>query len=290
LTIEVNKAVINLEQVSPNVWRTTLDSPGDRNALSGEMRQSLLNALEQARAEGAKVMIVRGDDRAFSSGYKLDPGLMRPTTLMEDRRRLVEVTEFMREYRAQPVVTIAEVRGYCVAGGTDLMLASDIAMAADDASIGVPNVRGLGITMLLPVWSWLMGPQRAKLLALTGDYMTGEEAARFGLVAGALPADVLSEKVLALAERITLMPQELLEVTKQALNVAWDTAGLSTTLLRAAELDSLSHGTRPVIDFWDRVEADGMRAALKARDGKFRNGRTLDLIEPPQLTTTTEQK
>src|SRR5881227_2243815 len=65
-----------------------------------------------------------------------------------------------------------------------------------------------------------------------------------------------SDRVRALAERIALMPDELLEVTKQALNVAWDTAGFGTTLLRAAELDALSHGTRPVIGFWDQVVSD----------------------------------
>src|SRR5205823_13638297 len=117
------------------------------------------------------------------------------------------------------------IRGYCGAGGTDLMPASDLSFAATDASIGVPNVRGLGITMLLPMWSWMVGPQRAKLLALTGDFMTGEEAAQFGLVAAALPEAVLGERVLAVAERIALMPEELLEVTKQALHAVWDTAG-----------------------------------------------------------------
>jgi enoyl-CoA hydratase len=192
----------------------------------------------------------------------------------------VEVAEFMRAYRAQPVITIAEVRGYCVAGGTDLMLASDIAMAATNVKLGVPNVRGLGITLLLPVWSWILGPQKAKLLALTGDFMTGEETAQFGLVAAAVPEEMLSDRCVALAERIALMPEELLEVTKQALNVAWDTAGFSTTLLRAAELDALSHGTRPVIGFWNDVESGGLRTALSNRDDRFGDQRTIDLITP----------
>jgi len=242
------------------------------------MRREILNALSNARAGGAKVVIVRGDERAFSSGYRLDPGVMRPTTLVEDRIRLVEVTDFLRAYREQPVVTIAEIRGYCLAGGTDLLLASDIAVAATDASLGVPNVRGIGITLLLPVWSWVLGPHRAKLLALTGDTFSGAEAAEWGLVSAAFPGANLEDGVLALAERMAHMPGELLAITKHALNTAWDTAGFSNTLLRAAELDALSHGTGPVIDFWDTVVESGMRAALRARDEPFPDNRILDLL------------
>jgi len=273
-----DEPLVVLDELSSGVWRATLNSPRDRNALSADMRREILNALSNARAGGAKVVIVRGDERAFSSGYRLDPGVMRPTTLVEDRIRLVEVTDFLRAYREQPVVTIAEIRGYCLAGGTDLLLASDIAVAATDASLGVPNVRGIGITLLLPVWSWVLGPHRAKLLALTGDTFSGAEAAEWGLVSAAFPGANLEDGVLALAERMAHMPGELLAITKHALNTAWDTAGFSNTLLRAAGLDALSHGTRPVIDFWDTVVESGMRAALRARDEPFPDNRILDLL------------
>ena len=273
-----DEPLVVLDELSSGVWRATLNSPRDRNALSADMRREILGALSSARAGGAKVVIVRGDERAFSSGYRLDPGVMRPTTLVEDRIRLVEVTDFLRAYREQPVVTIAEIRGYCLAGGTDLLLASDIAVAATDASLGVPNVRGIGITLLLPVWSWVLGPHRAKLLALTGDTFSGAEAAEWGLVSAAFPGETLEAGVLALAERMAHMPGELLAITKHALNTAWDTAGFSNTLLRAAELDALSHGTRPVIDFWDTVVESGMRAALSARDESFQDSRILDLL------------
>jgi len=278
MTATENDSLVILESLSPAVGRITLNSPGDRNALSGAMRQAILDALREARGSGAKVVIVRGDERAFSSGYKLDPGVMRPTTAVEDRHRLVEVTDFMRAYREHPLVTIAEVRGYCLAGGTDLMLASDIALAADDAQLGVPNVRGLGITLLLPVWSWVLGPQRAKLLALTGDMISGAEAAEVGFVAASYDSGELSGRVEAIADRMALMPPELLAVAKHALNVAWDSAGFGTTVTRAAELDAISHATRPVVEFWDKVVADGMRSALAARDGAFADGRMLDLL------------
>lgn len=271
--------LVILDELSNGVWRASLNSPRDRNALSAAMRRAILEATARARAGGAKVLIVRGDERAFSSGYRLDPGVMRPTTLVEDRIRLVEVTDFMRAYREQPLVTIAEIRGYCLAGGTDLMLASDISVAADDASIGVPNGRGIGITMLLPVWSWVLGPHRAKLLALTGDTITGAEAADWGLISAAFPGVTLEARVLALAERMANMPGELLAVSKHALNAAWDTAGFSNTLLRAAELDALSHGTKPVIDFWDNVVENGLRAALQTRDESFDSNRVLDLLK-----------
>ena len=273
--------LVVVEELSPGVWRATLNSRQDRNALSGEMRETMLRALRDAREAGAKVVIVRGSSGVFSSGYRLDPGAMRPSTVLADRYRLVEVTEFLRAYRQQPVITIAEVRGHCLAGGTDLMVASDISFAAANASIGVPNVRDLGITLFLPVWSWLVGPQRAKLMAVTGDVVTGEEAAQWGLVAAALPDDLLEERVIAIAERIALMPEELLEVAKHALNVVWDEAGLTTAVTRAAELDALAHATRPVAAFWKHVEEGGIRKALDARDGRFRDGRVLDLLSRP---------
>ena len=272
--------MLDLEKLSPSVWRLTLSSyEEDRNALSAAMREGLLQALGEVIAGGAKVVVLRGSHGVFSSGYRLDPDVMRPPTVMEDRARLVEVADFHRRFRQQPVITIAEIRGYCVAGGTDLMVASDIAVAADDATIAVPNVRGVGITLLLPLWSWLVGPQRAKLLALAGDPIRGDEAAQLGLVAASVPEPSLEERVLALAERIALVPQELLDVVKQSLNVAWDGAGMATAVHRAAELDALSHASQPVVDFWADVDAVGIRGAVRARDGRFAGTRTLDLLK-----------
>src|SRR5205823_11106701 len=176
----------------------------------------------EALAGGAKVLIVRGDGRAFSSGYKLDPRVMRPDTVVEDRARLMEVADFHRSFRELQLVTVAQVEGYCLAGGTDFMLAHDVSVAAADASLGVPNVRGVGITLLLPVWSWLLGPHKAKLLALTGDTMTGAESAEWGFVSAAVASEELEGRVSSLAARMAQMPAELLSITKTALNVAWD--------------------------------------------------------------------
>ena len=271
--------MLDLERLSPTVWRATLNSFEDRNALSAAMRGRILLAADEVVAAGGDVLIVRGSNGVFSSGYKLDPEVMQPATVLEDRARLVAVADFHRQFRQLSLITIAEIRGHCVAGGTDLMLASDIAVAADDASIGVPNVRGVGITLLLPMWSWLVGPQRAKLLALTGDRIRGDEAAQMGLVAASLPEPLLAERVVALAERIAMVPRELLDTVKQSLNVAWDSAGMSAALVRAAELDALSHASRPVVEFWEDVENNGIRRAVRARDDRFDGGRVLDLLK-----------
>jgi len=271
--------MLDLEKLTPHVWRATLVSREDRNALSAQMRGMLLQAAGDVEAGGGKVLVVRGSEGVFSSGYKLDPEVMRPSSVMEDRARLVDVAEFHRRFRQVRVVTIAEIAGYCVAGGTDFMVANDIAVAADDATIAVPNVRGVGITLLLPLWSWLVGPQRAKLLALTGDPIRGDEAAAMGLVAASVPGDALEDTVLALAERIALMPAELLDVVKQSLNVVWDGAGMTSALIRAAELDALSHASEPVVSFWDDVVENGVRTAVRARDEPFAGGRILDLLK-----------
>lgn len=276
---------VTCEDLGGSVFRLTLDSPRDLNALSGAMRTAILEGMAKVRSAGGTVVIISGSDRAFSSGYKLDPGVMRPETGVEDRRRLTEVVDFMRQYRDQPLITIAEVRGYCLAGGTDLMLASDIAVAADDAKFGVPNVRAVGITLLLPLWSWLVGPQRAKLLALSGDLFSGEEAADCGFVSASYPAPELAAHSLELARRFAMVPPELLAIVKHGLNAAWESAGFGEVANRAVELDVLSHLSTPVIDFWDRVEAEGVKAALVQRDAPFSEGRTPVQIAPPPRRT-----
>jgi enoyl-CoA hydratase len=275
---DADDQLVVLDEPSNGVWRATLNSPGDRNALGSAMREAILNAVHTARERGGKVLIVRGDGHSFSSGYKLDPGVMRPQTVAEDRIRLLETADFHRTFREQPLVTIAQVEGYCLAGGTDFLLAHDISVAATDASLGVPNVRGVGITLLLPVWSWVVGPQRAKLLALSGDTFTGAEAAEYGFVSAAVPSGELESRVLALAGRMAQMPAELLAITKHALNVAWDAAGFGNTVQRACELDALSHASRPVVEWWEHVEKVGTRAAIKERDAPFQDGRMLDLL------------
>lgn len=285
MTVFADSNLVDVEKVGAGVHRLTLNSPDDRNALSSAMRRSILDALADIRAAGGKVVIISGDNRAFCSGYKLDPGVMRPETVVEDRRRLADVANFLKEYRDQPLITLAEVRGYCLAGGTDLMLASDVALAARDAKIGVPNVRGLGISLLLPVWSWLVGPQRAKLLALTGDLISGEEASQNGLIAASYEDQDLSERVLELAERLDMIPHELLVIVKHALNAAWDAAGFSEATNRAVELDVLAHMSDPVMAFWDRVETQGIKASLLARDQPFETGRRPIEIVPPAVVS-----
>lgn len=244
-----------------------------RNALSLDLQQAILTALEQGRANGAKVVVLKGCKEAFSSGYNVNPtgrkDYVAQDDIFADCDRLSVFADFMKKVRSHPMPVISQIQGYCVAGGTDLMLSSDIALAADTARIGVPNVRGLGISMLATTWPMIIGPMRTKLMMFTGDLISGVQAAEWGLVASAVPVDDIDRVTLDLAKRIALMPASLLVVTKLAANRAMDIQGLDALIRAGVELDAMAHFTQPVVEFWKRARGEGLKSALRERDAHF---------------------
>ena len=168
--------------------------------------------------------------------------------------------------------SIAQVHGYCLAGGTDVALLCDMVIAADDAIIGFPPARDLGA---LPnnLWLYNVGPQWAKRLTMTGDTITGAEAQQIGLVLKAVPAEHLEGEVEQLADRLALIDPDLLSANKRIINLGLELMGARTLQRIAVENDVRGHNTQAAREYGNSVREHGLKATLRARDGKFGDGR-----------------
>ncbi|MCX5866672.1 MAG: enoyl-CoA hydratase-related protein [Proteobacteria bacterium] len=251
----------------------TMNRPDKLNALSINLQEELVRALKEGENDPrVKVCVIKGAGRGFSSGYDIEPGgevATRQRTILEDKSRLEKVSErWMKIWNLKKPV-LAQVHGYCLGGGTDLALACDIILTSEDARFGHPGVRGLGLP-LTPMWAYLVGPQWAKRMLFTGDQIDGREAERIGLALKAFPADKLEEEVIKLAGRMALVPDELLALNKALINRVVEEMGWKNVVQAACELDSISHFSPPVIEFWKILAEKGIKEAIKWRDGKFK--------------------
>jgi enoyl-CoA hydratase len=171
-----------------------------------------------------------------------------------------------------PKPVIASVHSYCLAGGTDLMLACDLAVAADDAKFGYVDIRfGSGVvSMLLP---WVVGVRTAKEMLFTGeDRIPADEALRAGLVNRVVPAAELDDATLALAQEIAKNEPFVVQTTKRALNRVWDVAGFRAAMAANTELDvMIETANLPARDEFRRITSEeGLKAAIAWRDARFR--------------------
>lgn len=192
----------------------------------------------------------------------------RIADLTSDRRR--EMSNIERWYGIWdfPKPTIAQVHGYAVAGGCELALMCDITIAAEDAQIGFPIVRGTG-TPPVQIYPWLVGMKRAKELLFTGDTTSGAEAAQIGLINRAVPGDQLEETVMTLARRIAQVPADLLWLTKAGINRAFEIMGFRNAILNGFDIHIIGHHSTSVMEFHRIRQERGLREALKWRDGEF---------------------
>jgi enoyl-CoA hydratase len=265
--------VLLAEDLGP-VRRLTLNRPASLNALSGE----LMNALDEAFAAAAdddevRVVILRGAGRAFCAGYDLKQDAQEGTKdaaewhreLDRDTRRLLRILEL-------PKPVIASVHSYCLAGGSDLMLACDLAVASDDALFGYVDIRfGSGIvSMFLP---WVVGVRAAKELVFTGeDRIPAAEALRIGLVNRVVPRDELDDATMALADEIASNEPFVVGTMKASINRVWQLAGLRAALDANTELDvMIETANLPARDEFRRItQEEGLKAAIAWRDARYR--------------------
>ncbi|MCE2487628.1 MAG: crotonase/enoyl-CoA hydratase family protein [Desulfurellaceae bacterium] len=268
--------------------RITFNRPEKLNALSLKLQAELNEALWEAdNNKDVHCVILRGAGRAFSAGYDLsgaDSNLAVSRVESEENRyrgsRSIDDDAWQLE-RAQRYrmalfdmhkPTIAQVHGYCLAGGTDVALLCDMIIAAEDATFAFPPARDLGA---LPTNFWLyhVGPQWAKRLMLTGDSITGVEAQEIGLVLKAVPAEQLAAEVEQLADRLCQIDPDLLSTNKRIINLGLELMGARTLQRLAAENDVRGHNTRAARDYIQSVKDKGLRETLRARDAKFGDGR-----------------
>ena len=259
----------------------TLARPEVRNAISPAMQAELEHAFVRADDDRrVHVVVLRGDGPSFCSGYDLagsdytpfgvdaDHGRGRSPAIDDDAWRLEQGQRRLLSIFDLHKPVIASVQGYCVAGGTDLALLCDLVLAAEDARIGFPPVRSMG-SPPHHMWTYLLGPQWAKRMLLTGDLLSGVDAARLGLVLDAVPAAELDDEVMALARRIARVDHHLLAANKRQVNVALELMGARTMQRLAAEIDVRGHQSKAMREFGRIAMEDGMGAAVRARDEPF---------------------
>jgi enoyl-CoA hydratase len=267
-------SLVLTDDPSPHVRRLTLNRPEKRNALSNALRGQMFAALEAAdRDPDVRLMILRGAGTCFSSGYDLAGlGELPFHTAGGQGQWARHVVEgcFRIWDLAKPV--LAQVHGWCLAGGSELAFACDLVYVAEDAQIGYPPVR----TMSPPdnqYHAWIMGMRAAMELMLTGDAISGIEAVRLGYANRAFPAEELDARTLGMAERIAKVDPELAQLNKRLVHRQMEAMGLRAGLRAGTDLHALGWHTSASQAYMARMRED-VKAALTARDDAFGDYRT----------------
>ncbi len=269
-----------LYEPGDGIARITLNRPEKLNAISWEMQEELQQALWQAdRDPAVHVITLRGAGRSFSAGYDISPppgaGATHAAsghTMERDVWFLEQATRMRMTLWEMHKPVIAGIHGHCLAGGTDIAFLCDIVIAADDAKIGYPPVRALG-SPVNHMWTYLVGPQWAKRLLLTGDTISGAEAERIGLVLNAVPSERLDAELDDLAGRMALIDVDLLAANKRIVNMALELMGAQTMQRMATERDAIARQAPVVHEFYAMAKEKGLKAALEWRDSRFGDGR-----------------
>ena len=280
------------------VARIILNRPERGNAITLEMPRELAECVERANLDPeVHVIALAGNGSGFCGGYDLAASAERmsggfgaerapsgaPTdpavvAANHDPERVWDpvvdfqlmsrnVRGFMSLFHSDKPV-LCKVHGFCVAGGTDMALCSDLLVIAEDAKIGYPPARVWGVPTTA-VWAHRIGPERAKRLLFTGDCLSGAEAAEWGLATEAAPADRLDERFEALLERVARLPVSQLVMMKLLVNSTVSAQGLQTAQVLGTVFDGIARHTPEGYAFQRRAAEAGFRQAVLERDEPF---------------------
>jgi enoyl-CoA hydratase len=284
-------------EVDGRIARVTLDRPERGNGITLEMPRELAACVERANLDPeVHVIALAGNGSGFCGGYDLvesaegmgadreteapegspiDPMVMArnhdpagqwdPVTDFQMMWR--NLRGFMSLFHSEKP-TVCKVHGYCVAGGTDMALCSDLLVIEDMAKIGYPPARVWGVPTTA-LWAHRIGPARAKRLLLTGDSLTGVEAAAWGLATEAAPADELDARFEELLERIARVPINQLVMHKLLVNQALYAQGLHATQVLGTFFDGIARHTPEGFAFQQRAAEAGFKEAVRERDEPF---------------------
>jgi enoyl-CoA hydratase len=285
-------------EVTGRVARITLNRPTRGNGITMAMPQELAACVERANLDpSVHVLALSGNGSGFCGGYDLVESAEGLTARHEDPSRpagspldpvvqaknhmpggawdpMVDYAMMSRNVRGfmslfhgeKPVV--CKVHGFCVAGGTDMALCSDLLVIADDAKIGYPPARVWG-SPTTSLWFYRLGLEKAKRLLFTGDCLSGREAREWGMAIESAPADKLDERFEILLARIARMPINQLVMMKLLLNQALFAQGLHATQLVGTVFDGITRHTREGYAFQQRAMEAGFKQAVRERDEPF---------------------
>ncbi|HEU0000752.1 MAG TPA: crotonase/enoyl-CoA hydratase family protein [Ktedonobacteraceae bacterium] len=252
--------------------------PDAYNTITPALRDELAAAIDAADADpDVHVILLRADGPAFCAGYGLDWSTKTQAaeasrervwdSVMDMRMTSSFVNVYMKLwYAAKP--TIAAVQGWCIGGGTDMVLCTDIIIAAEGASFGYPPARVWG-TPTTAMWVYRMGPERAKRYLLTGDEIPAIEAARTDMILEVVPDEQLQQHAMSFARRMAQLPTNQLVMLKLLCNQTIENMGLSSSRTLGTLFDGIARHTQEGHDFVSRAKEAGFRQAVRERDDPF---------------------
>jgi enoyl-CoA hydratase len=258
----------------------TLDRPAKANTLRMEVIQGMDDALADAnRDDDIKVIILEGAGDNFCGGFDFSSGLEHYGVIQEreydpgmDVNWVINqytsyIPRFMGLWRGLKP-SIAKVHGYCVGGGSEMALCADLVVASDDARFGTPYSRVWGCH-LSGMWIYRLGLAKAKYYALTGEWISGKEAAEIELINFSYPLEELDQRVQELAEKLTNIPVTQLIAMKLIVNQAYDNMGLQGTQTLGPILDGIMRNTPEGREFVRVAGSEGVKGAVTRRDRPF---------------------
>ena len=273
-------------ETAKGVRHIVLCRSDDYNTITPEFRDELAEAIDAADDDpDVRVMLLRAEGPAFCAGYALDWGTAaqaqegraagtpsaaggRVWDSVADLRMMGRfVDTYMKLWYARKP-SISAVQGWCIGGGTDLVLCSDLVVAGEGATFGYPPSRVWG-TPTTAMWVYRMGAERAKRYLLTGDSIPALTAVEIGLILEAVPDDRLQDHATALAERMARLPISQLVMLKLLCNQTLENMGMTSSRTLGTLFDGVARHTQEGLDFVRRADDVGFRQAVRERDDPF---------------------
>ena len=252
----------------------TLNRPDKLNAISVELKHTLVERFHEAdRDPGTVVVVLRAEGRSFSAGYDIGPNparaARRGNALAWHESLTDDVALEMTPWDMKKPV-IASVQGHCLGGGCELVMMCDLTVAADDALFGEPEIRfsNVGPALIMP---FIIGLKRARELLYLGDPIDAQTALQYGMVNRVVPRAQLASATMKLARRMALISPEALAATKLAINRGADAAGLRNAIRAGLDVLAPLYAARTEVGMkFDEIrEKDGLVAALRWRAAQF---------------------
>ena len=266
---------IETDTPAEHIRRITLNRPDKRNAMNNELRGEIFDALYAADAdETVRVTVIRAAGSAFCSGYDLGADLSEDhpwrTAGGEGQwaRHVVDGWFQIWDLR-KPV--IAQVHGFCLAGGSELAAACDLLYVADTAQIGYPAIRSMS-SPDMQYQPWMMGMRAAMEFMLTGDALSGEDAVACGFANRCYPESELEAEVLRIASRVANIPSDLQHLNKRTVHRAMDIMGIRAGIRAGTDVHALGWYQPSSRAFMQSLrEGPRVKEALTSRDSKFKD-------------------
>jgi enoyl-CoA hydratase/carnithine racemase len=248
-----------------------LNRPEKLNAFNTTMLNELGSAFDALEGDtNVRAVIVKGNGRAFSSGFDIGGGNVKPTTGQGWRRNAEEGNRVWYRIWRSRLPFVAAVHGYCLGGACELSMVCDLTLASESAQFGEPEIQ-FQSTSPFNMMPWVLGMKKAKELLLTGDRISSQEALAIGMVNRVVPDDQLETEALALATKLAKMPREAMGLNKAGINRGYDIRGFQAAIDYGVEIYALAltSGSEEREEFFRIGREQGMSAAFKWRDEQY---------------------